>query len=829
MESLEQRRLLAATPLGATPLDTGEFLLGTVAVTPVFFESDGTIDPQSQNWTPAEIDAALVKIAEGVNWWGDTLDALNTVHAVEFIIDDTFAMDPFETGYEPIDRISNDFNLYVSEFLTDRGFGSVSSIEDGVRQFNAHQRDQMETDWAFTVFMVDSSDDLNGQFLNGGYFQTAFAYAGGLFMVAPSTRPASTISHEMGHIFWAKDEYSGGSSWQDRRGYYDAQNLNAAGNTTPGFVQEDSIMSSGMVLANAYQAHQSPASTLAMIGWRDTDGDGVFDLADVPLDLQGEGYFDSSNSTYDFVGSASAVPLINQNSSGPQSDITLNRISQLQYRLDGGSWLTASQPDEQTAEFDLSLTITQPFSSIQWRVIDDVTGVTSAMIEGTSVLPAFSSSSGAGVVFLDDDQNSQRDAAEQVLANTQVMVRHADGADVYNQVRAADYPDGAIGGDLPNVELFSQSPNINTVFVGDLSPGGEIRIFQRFAPAGFVDTWTEYQPLTANFDSPVGEVVFDVYGHSFGSYARIEAMDSQGTVLHRTTSDLISSGMSQAVRITDALGRIASVRVFGHAETAVLISGLSFGTNPVVTTDSSGGWNFENLPVGEYIVELTPELLIHQFDPASFTMDVTVSGSSFVQSGASRVNSPRYNQALPGDVNLNATVTVLDALTVLNDLARYGTRSLQPDEMTGFSVDVNNDGRVTALDALTVLNELSRVTDGGEGESLPLNDLDQTGSVGRFLSRRDPMREVCSSLELGDSPLAGVLNSAGSHRRSESIGTNVADNQVYGPIPQVVSIQKATFFTPNKIETAENAESAAAELNGLIIELDPWAALESAE
>jgi hypothetical protein len=75
----------------------------------------------------------------------------------------------------------------------------------------------------------------------------------------------------------------------------------------------------------------------------------------------------------------------------------------------------------------------------------------------------------------------------------------------------------------------------------------------------------------------------------------------------------------------------------------------------------------------------------------------------------------------------------------------------------------------------------------------------------------------------------GVWDSAGSHRRSESIGTNAADNQVYGPVLQVVSIQKSTFFTPNKIETAENAESAAAELNGLIIEFDPWAALELPE
>ena len=837
LESLEQRRLLAATPIGVTPLDTGEFLLGTVAVTPVFFESDGTIDTQSQNWTPAEIDAALAKIAEGVNWWSDTLDALNTVHTVDFVFDNTFALDPVETGYEPIDRISNNFNLYVSEFLTAQGFGNVSSIEDGVRQFNAQQRDQMDTDWAFTVFMVDSSDDLNGQFLNGGFFQTAFAYPGGLFMVTPSTRPASTISHEMGHIFWAKDEYVGGSSWQDRRGYYDAQNLNAADNPTPGFVQEDSIMSSGQVLANAYLTHQSPASTLAMIGWRDTDGDGVFDLADVPLDFQGEGYFESSNSTYHFVGSASAVPLINQNSSGPQSDITLNRISQLQYRLDGGSWLTASQPDEQTAEFDLSLTITQPFSSIQWRVVDDVSGVTSAMIEGTSVLPAFSSSSGAGVVFLDDDQDSQRDATEQVLANTQVMVRHADGADfVYHQLGAADYPVGVPVGDLPHVELVSQDPNLSNIFVGVLSPGDEMRVFQRFDsvanPPGLKNTWTEDQPLTAIFDSPVGEVAFDVYGDFLGSYARIEAMDGAGNVLHRTTSDLISSGVSQTVRITDPEGRIERVSVFGHADTAVLIRGLSFGTNPVFSTNSSGGWHFENLPAGEYLVELTPELLIHQFDEASFTIDVTASGSGFVQSAASRVDSPRFNATLAGDVNDSGTVTALDALTIINDISRNGVRILQPDEITGTYVDVTNDGQVTALDALWVLNYLNQIF-GGEGESLSPGLVSSEAAA--ELSGGDvlPMSR-CSITQSNDTQsndysLWGVMDSAGFHKRSESIGPAAADKTVYGPLQPVAALNIPTFFAMPTMERTTNATLGTANLDGLSIELDAWAGLQLPE
>jgi hypothetical protein len=817
MESLEQRRLLAVTPLGVTHLDTGEFLLGSVAVTPVLFESNGSIDAESQNWTAAEIDEALAKISEGVNWWSDTLDGLNTVHTVDFVFDNSFALNPVETGYEPIDRISNNFNLYVGEFLHAQGFGNVSSIEEGMKQFNAHQREQMETDWAFTIFMVDSSDDADGRFLPGGFFQTAFAYAGGLFVVSPSTRPASTIAHEMGHIFWAKDEYPGGATWTDRRGYYNSQNLNASDNPTDGFVQEDSIMSGGIVLADAYAANESPDVTLAMIGWRDTDGDGIFDLADVPLDLKGEGYFDSSSLTYHFAGSASAVPLINQNSSGPQSDITLNRISQLQYRVDGGAWITVSQPDQQHADFDVAVTIGQAFSSIQWRVIDDVTGVTSAVIDGDAILPAYSLTSGSGVAFLDEDNNDQRDFAEQPLVGVKAGVKHFDGSNiVFQEIAAANYQTGFLPSNLPDVSLTSQHPALNIVSVGDLTPSGT-RVLQQFDASlsnlVLTDAWTQDQPLLAVFDSPVGEVAVDVFGAAAGSYVRIEAMDAAGNLLQRTTSDLVSPENLHTARVTDPLGRIASVLVFGHAETEVLIRGISFGTNPVVSTGPAGGWRFDNLPVGQYTVDLTPELLIHQFDQSSFTIDVTTTGSGFVQSPASRVDCPYFNAALPEDTNESGTVTALDALTVLNDIARGGVRVLQASEPLTTLVDVNNDGRVSTLDALLVLNAMALISSGGEGEAEDFGTSLTIGSAEDGLGPGFQAMAPCFAAVGQGTPSRGVLNYADSHRRSESISSANADNAVYGPLQEPSPPSKNAFL---KQTTAQKPF----ELDAEIVDLD---------
>ncbi len=52
LEMLESRNLFAALPLGATPADTAEFMLGRVAVVPVLFESNGGVTPIPRTGPP---------------------------------------------------------------------------------------------------------------------------------------------------------------------------------------------------------------------------------------------------------------------------------------------------------------------------------------------------------------------------------------------------------------------------------------------------------------------------------------------------------------------------------------------------------------------------------------------------------------------------------------------------------------------------------------------------------------------------------------------------------------------------------------------------------
>ncbi len=75
-------------------------------------------------------------------------------------------------------------------------------------------------------------------------------------------------------------------------------------------------------------------------------------------------------------------------------------------------------------------------------------------------------------------------------------------------------------------------------------------------------------------------------------------------------------------------------------------------------------------------------------------------------------DSPWQNAFDVWDVNHSGGVTSLDALTVINQLARVSDSALPPinglEDFTGNFFDVSGDGRITALDALRVINELAR-------------------------------------------------------------------------------------------------------------------------
>ena len=402
-------------PFGATWQDPSEFMLGDVYVNVVLLESAGEADASTEDWTATQISEVKAEIAEGLTWWEDTVARYGSVHSLNFTTDFTYADSPVPTGYEPINRPQSDQGLWINDFLNSVGYNSPSSYFVDLDQFNHDQRSANNTDWATTIFVVNSANDADGRF-SDGYF--AYAYLGGPFLVMTSDnngwgigRMGQVTAHEMGHIFYALDEYPGSRSYNDRSGYYSTRNLNASDDNLDPASRVPSIMAEASLQDIAWANHVTSPSSAAMIGWQDTDSDGIFDALDVPLTLTATGAYNSTTGLYEFGGTSSVQTLDNLNPLGSGHDITINTVDRAQYRLDGGDWTTAETYGGEEAALDLAL---GPFAAgthtIEIRTIDDETGVTSSTFSDT-----FTVSGTSGIVgskWNDLDGDGVRDPGE---------------------------------------------------------------------------------------------------------------------------------------------------------------------------------------------------------------------------------------------------------------------------------------------------------------------------------------------------------------------------------------------------------------------------------
>lgn len=740
VETLETRRLLAALPYGAFETDLGEFMLGSVAVTPVLLESNGELDANTENWTSGHIQEVLNNIDTGLQWWVDTLATKSTIHELNFVVDTTFAVDPVPTKYEPISRRSNDYPLYVSEFLAGAGF-ATGNLEGDIRAFNHSQREKLNTDWSFTMFVVPSLNDADGQFAAGGSFSRAFAFAGGLFMVVPSTRPASTFTHETGHIFWARDEYPGGGTFFSRRGYYNTQNLNAHDNPTPGFVQEPSIMAAGSLLETAYDNHISAASTLAMLGWQDSDDDGIFDVLDVPHRLSGTGYLDTALNQYRFTGVAAVQTLPNLNSSGSQNDLTINRIRQIEYRFDGGDWQLYSTPDVYEAVLDLTIPVPANAIEIEIRARDSKTTVLSNVFSGrlarADAVPAPGIN---GFVWVDSNGNGLRDTGEYGQAGWTVAVVDAtqQPLDLRRSIEPDDYPDGVLSGTFdPNLTLTSIGSDADgriAVFEDAQTSTGS-KNFRNYSvnSRSFIALWTSSsRRLQANFATPTSVFEIDAIGSSNGSYGRLEAYDASGQLLARYTTSNLDNGQVETMRIVRGAAEIAYVIAGGHAGTSVKLDNIQFGPETSTVTGPLGEYSLPALPAGSYNVLVTPAGLYRPTVAGGDLLAASVVAHDFttdVDFGFEVNSSQWQNSSNHYDVSNDGIISALDVLLIINEINANGSRSLAGSDLsTPPFVDVNGDSLVSALDVLLVINFLNA---GGEGEAASaLNSTSRSGTVG---------------------------------------------------------------------------------------------------
>ncbi len=339
----DQRSLAAAPPYGAGRYDTSEYMLGDVSIGIILPESTGAIDPQTETWTSTEQSNLVSEIQAAMNWW-----SLREPNArLTFRYHQHLSV---PTGYEPINHPQSDEGLWISQVMGSLGYSDIDYFERVYSYLNAI-RNADGTDWAVAIFVVDSSNDADGLFTDG-YF--AYAYLGGPFIVMTYKNDGYTIAnmdavtaHELGHSFWALDEYSSApTSCTETTGYLNVQNQNYDG-TPPCLLDVSSIMR-GQVTPYTNGAVDPYARQ--QIGWRDSDFDGVMDILDFEPNSSLNVYTPdpTSDNTPYYTGSATStatLPNANPKPWNSGNDITTNTIAKIEFRVNSGPWMTGWASD----------------------------------------------------------------------------------------------------------------------------------------------------------------------------------------------------------------------------------------------------------------------------------------------------------------------------------------------------------------------------------------------------------------------------------------------------------------------------------------------------
>ncbi len=324
--------------------NTSSFMIGSVAVGIVLPESAGN----GENWTSTEQQQVVTEIQAGLDhWksWGGASANLSFVYEIKYNV---------ATTYEPISKPIDQHCPWISEVMTNIGFpGAGGPCLLQSRDYINDLRTRKGTDWAFVIFVVDSSQDADGRF-SDGYF--GYAYRGGPYLVMPYDNASLGITamdritaHETGHIFYAADNYyisgyGGCESKTEKYGYLGISNSNCQKNN-PG-ANLYTLM--GKFYDKVYSPH---STTKQQVGWRDSDGDLIFDPVDTipqinittqPADTSTNIQLTYGGSAYDQPYPSADCPVYNNCSN---QDVTINKIVSVKYRVDGGTWLNVSAYD----------------------------------------------------------------------------------------------------------------------------------------------------------------------------------------------------------------------------------------------------------------------------------------------------------------------------------------------------------------------------------------------------------------------------------------------------------------------------------------------------
>lgn len=344
-----------SVPYGAEYYDTSEFMVGSVSVSIILPESDGTWDYNQENWTKQQEELVLQEIQAGYTWWKDLNPAANLSFKYHFFSGRTD--ERAKTMYEPINRpsytSSEGEELWMNEIMAKFGYIDGDYVEK-IRAFANNKRKNDNTNWAFVIFVVNDNSGYATSFTDG---QSAYSNYGGPYMVLTYNNNGYYIenmdgvfAHEMGHTFYALDQYP--EALQDcakRLGYLNYANQNSQYSLSGGHCSSDvpSIMRS---IVDPFAQKQIDKYAKGQIGWGDTNNNNVPDAVDNAPIVTISSFADTSSGKR-YVGEVFVEPKKNKNSYTYTfhntygyiiNNITTSYIKNVQYQINGGAWQNAA-------------------------------------------------------------------------------------------------------------------------------------------------------------------------------------------------------------------------------------------------------------------------------------------------------------------------------------------------------------------------------------------------------------------------------------------------------------------------------------------------------
>jgi hypothetical protein len=353
--------------LGALPTakETAAFAAGRVAVALVFVESDGSVDPSTENWTrpdpanPGNRRAnVLAKVQAALDWWNarspdGSLEAFLPA-AGQYGAPRTVTT-RFEPISRPVGRFDKDYRLSDAgwrwQIMTKLGYAH-DRVDDRPlpeRAYADKVRRRTRADWAFVLYVVDSLRDRDGAFRDGAIAYTADLY--GPYVVLTYDNDGyrfrhfdAVLAHEMGHVFGALDEYppprpgypsTGGLA----SGYLGVRNRNAVqGGTT----DLPCIMRGSQATLDAFTLGDLCPSSVGQTGMRDSDADARPNVVDTRPRFVAGAPLVTADGVVTVTGTVREQPWPRGTSTVGipfRHNVSIFVPRALQFRVDGGEWL----------------------------------------------------------------------------------------------------------------------------------------------------------------------------------------------------------------------------------------------------------------------------------------------------------------------------------------------------------------------------------------------------------------------------------------------------------------------------------------------------------